>query len=149
MSRLRFTLAQLMALVILVGFGFAALRNANEFWASATYTLAFVLVSIAPLGALARNGTARMVWAGFGAFGWARLLVGALPHPDFTLFGAMPSPGLLTDRAFDYLLQYLSTPGVIDNTPAQVCHSLEIILFGLVGTVLGRLMAPTDERQSA
>ena len=40
MSRLRFTIAQAMALVIFVGFGFAALRNAEEFWASATYTVA-------------------------------------------------------------------------------------------------------------
>jgi hypothetical protein len=148
MSRLRFTLAQLMAVVIVIGFGFAALRNANEIWASATHTLAFLSISIAALGALARKGTARMVWAGFGVFGWARLLVGPLPNPDFTLFGAMPSPVLLTDRVFDYLVGYLSTPGGPHNYPAQVCHSLEIILFGLLGTVLGRLMAPKDERPS-
>jgi hypothetical protein len=32
MRRLRFTLAQLMGVVILIGFGFAALRNANDIW---------------------------------------------------------------------------------------------------------------------
>jgi hypothetical protein len=138
-----------MAFVIFIGFGFAALRNANEIWASATFTLAFFMITMAPLGALVRRGTARMAWSGFGIFGWARLLIDAFPHPDFTLFGAMPSPGLLTDRVFDYLLRYLSTPGGLDNYPAQVCHSLQIILFGLLGTVLGRLMALNDERPSA
>jgi hypothetical protein len=70
MSRLRFTLAQLMALVIYLGFGLAALRNANPFWAGATYTLAIITIAAAPLGAYARRGTARLTWAGFAVFGW-------------------------------------------------------------------------------
>jgi len=40
MNRFRFTLAQLMAIVLFIGFGFAALRNANALWASATFSLA-------------------------------------------------------------------------------------------------------------
>ena len=80
MNRLRFTLAQLMAVVLFIGLGFAALRNADDFWASVTYTLAFLMISVAALAALARKGRVRLVWAGFAMFGWARLLVGALPQ---------------------------------------------------------------------
>jgi len=40
MSRLRFTIAQLMAVVLIVAFGFAALRSADKLSASATYALA-------------------------------------------------------------------------------------------------------------
>ena len=69
MTRHRFTLAQLMAIVLSVGFGFAALRNANELWASATYTLAFLMNLVATLGALARKGRARLAWVGFAVFG--------------------------------------------------------------------------------
>jgi hypothetical protein len=145
MTRLRFTLAQLMAIVLYLGFGFAALRNA-DFWASATYTVAFLMISVAPLGALARKGRARMVWAGFAVFGWAPLLVGALPHLYVRSFGLIPSPRLLTERGFDYLLPYLWTPRGIETSHAQVFYSLDIILFGLLGAVLGRLLAVKDER---
>jgi hypothetical protein len=69
MRRLRFTIAQLMAIVIFIGFGFAALRNADEFSASATYTRAITLITAAPIGAFARKGKARATWASFGAFG--------------------------------------------------------------------------------
>ena len=44
MTRPRLTIAQLMTVILLVGFGFAALRNADDFWASATYTLAIISI---------------------------------------------------------------------------------------------------------
>ena len=50
MSRPRFTIAQSMAFVIYVAFGFAALRNANALWASATFKLAVIMVSVAFVG---------------------------------------------------------------------------------------------------
>ena len=40
MTRLRFTLAQLIAFVLFIGFGFAALRNADGLWASAAFSSA-------------------------------------------------------------------------------------------------------------
>ena len=69
MTRLRFTLAQLMAVVLFIGFGFAALRNANGLWASATFSLAILTVSVAVAGACSRQGRARMPWAGFAVAG--------------------------------------------------------------------------------
>jgi len=148
MTRLRFTLAQLMTIVLFIGFGFAALRNPNDFWMSATYTLAFLMISVAPLGALARKGRARMAWAGVAVFGWARLLVGALPEltGDVFGFGGVPSPRLLTQWGYAYLLPYLTTPRGFDFSYPQIFYSMEIILFGLVGAVVGRLMAVEDER---
>jgi hypothetical protein len=55
MTRLHFTLAQLMAIVLYLGFGFAALRNADDFWASATFTVAIISISTALVGAIARK----------------------------------------------------------------------------------------------
>ena len=75
MNRLRFTIANLMVLVLYVGLGFAALRNADKFWASATYTLAILAVSAAVVVAVARKGRARLTWLGFAVFGWASLLI--------------------------------------------------------------------------
>jgi hypothetical protein len=146
MTRLRFTLAQLMAIVLFTGFGFAALRNADAFWASATYTLALLMISVAPLGALTRKGRARMAWAGVAVFGWTRLLVGALPHFRDSVFGfgPIPSPGLLTESGYQYLLRYLLINPSLGHVDAQVFCSLELILFGLVGALMGRLMAAKD-----
>jgi hypothetical protein len=70
MTRLRFTLAQLMAAVIFIGLGFAALRSASLLWVSAVFTLTVTVLLAAILGAMARRGRARMTWAGFALFGW-------------------------------------------------------------------------------
>jgi hypothetical protein len=75
MRLLRFTLARLMGIVFYLAFGFAALRNADELWASAAYTLAIVSVASSLVGALARSGGARTPWVGFTVFGWVYLLV--------------------------------------------------------------------------
>lgn len=146
MTRLRFSIAQLMAVVLFVGFGFAAWRNADENWASAAYTLAFLMISVAPLCALARIGRARMAWAGFAIFGWSRLLVGALPLTNSSVFGPTPSPGLLGERVLTHALPYFLPPGGYTSFHAQVFLSLDIIVFGWIGAILCRLITGKDER---
>jgi hypothetical protein len=157
MARLRFTLAQLMAIVFYLGFGFAALRNADEFWASAAYTLAAVSVSAALVGALMRRGVARAPWVGFTVFGYTYLLVAHLP--DWGVgglgFGPIHKPLLLFEWATARMQPYVKPlPAGMGGGPAgsyltayeQVSQSLGIILFGLVGTVVGRLLAMREER---
>jgi hypothetical protein len=74
-TRLRFTLAQSMAVVLFIGFGFAALRNADALWASAAFSLAILTVSVALAGACSRREAARMPWAGFAVAGGLRLVI--------------------------------------------------------------------------
>lgn len=76
MTRPRLTIAQLITIILFVGVAFAALRNANEFWASATYTLAVITVSTALVGAIAHKGKFHMTWIAFAVFGWACLIIG-------------------------------------------------------------------------
>jgi len=52
-----------MAVVLLVGFGFAAQLNVTEFWASATYTLAIMVIATATVGALPLIGLTGAVLA--------------------------------------------------------------------------------------
>jgi hypothetical protein len=154
MSRLRFTLAQLMGIVLYLGFGFAALRNADEFWASATYTLATILIAVALVGAFARSGRARTPWVGFAVFGWTYLLIVHLP--DWSIgglgFGPIQKPLLLIEWGTARLQPYIKPlpQGAGGNlmTYEQVSQSLGIILFGLAGAVLGRLLAAKDERRN-
>jgi hypothetical protein len=158
MSRLRFTIAQMMAVVLLVGFGFAALHNANGVWASATYTLAIVMIAAALVGAFVRRGRARAPWTGFAVFGWSYLLVVHLPSWETGGFGFGPiyKPVLLIQSGIASLQPYIRPfpPGVPGGASGgsflipyeQVSFSMGIILFGLVGAILGRVIATKDER---
>jgi hypothetical protein len=147
MTRPRLTIAQLMTLILLVGFGTAALHNANQFWASATYTIAIISILAALLFAFANTGKARMTGAGFAVFGWAYLLIGLLPDRSVGSLGSgpVPWPSLIIERGTACLQPYihpLPPPAPEWFQYEQVSHSLGIILFGLVGALIGGLVAP-------
>jgi hypothetical protein len=189
MTRYRFTLAQLMAIVLFIGFGFAALRSASVLWASAVFTLAVAVLSVAVLGAMARRGRARMTWAGFALFGWVYLGttfgpwaavhgVTAPPYAtrwpldywDATLFswdarlfsrgGPMKAHRMDTGPSGECLFAREIPPPAFTPSPAstplvlppdafqfrRIGHCLAALLFGLVGAVSGRLLAPRDEQ---
>jgi hypothetical protein len=186
MTRLRFTLAELMAAVIFIELGFAALRSASPLWASAVFTLTVAVLLVAVLGAMARRGRARMTWAGFALFG--RVYLGTTFGPWATVHG-VTAPPYVTRWPLDYwdsklwsvhrvethqsgeelfsrFTPVLPPPPVaaplspaLAPTPRaplvltpdafqfrRIGHCLAAILFGLVGAVLGRLLATRDER---
>ena len=153
MSWPRLTIAQSMAIVLYVGFGFAALRNADDFWASVTFTLAIITISLAFVGAFARKGRARTTWSGFAVFGLAYLIIGLWPPLNFVVSvhfsHATATPALLIDWGLDRLQPYLHPLplGAVGFIPYyEVSHSLGSIVFGLIGAVLGRLVAVKDDR---
>ena len=148
MSRIRLTIAQLMAIVLLAGFGFAAMRNANDFWAIATFNLAIGLNATALVGAIVRRGRARAAWTGFAVFGWAYLLVDHLPPRAIGSFGygPIPKPQLVMDRGLVFLQSYAGMPpGGFTVVQDQVSHSLQIIMFALVGAVVAHFIATKDD----
>ena len=146
MTRFRLSIAQLMAIVLLVGLGFAALRNANDFWAIAIFNLAIFLNATALVAAILRRGRARAAWVGFAVFGWAYLLIDLLPDRSSGSFGfgPIPKPHLLVDRGLALIQLYMQPPGGFGVVHDQVSHSLQIILFGLVGTVVAQFIAAKD-----
>ncbi len=129
----RSTIAQLMTLILLVGFGFAALRNANELWASATFTLAIISILAALLCAFARKGKARMTSAGLAVFGLAYLLIDLLPDLSGGSLGVGPVrwPSLIIDVGAAVLQPYIHpmAPGVFDRVQFYlVSRSLEPVI---------------------
>src|SRR3954471_574065 len=70
----RFTVQQIMVAVLLCGFALAALRGPSPFWSAASFLLAIVLLSAAPVVAWARTDRGRFLWVAFAAGGWVRLL---------------------------------------------------------------------------
>jgi hypothetical protein len=148
MKRLRFTIANLMVVVLYVGLGFAALRNPNGFWASATFTLAIMAVSAAVVGAVARKGQARMTWLGFAVFGWASLLIWLTTAQTIDDSANGPPVTVMT-WGLRRLVPYFNQAPFGSTTwmnYLQICHSLEVILAGFVGAVLGRHVAVQDDR---
>jgi hypothetical protein len=154
MTRPRFTLAQLMALVLCLGLCFAALRNADPFSASVIFTLTTMTISAALLGSLVGKGRARTAWIGFAVFGWAYLLIDLLPPraSGGRGLGPLPWPSRLIEWGLARLQPYLwpVPPKVYAHDYLtcfeQVGHSLAIILFGLIGAVLARLLASEEAR---
>jgi hypothetical protein len=136
-----------MTIVLYIGFGFAALRNADPFWASASFTVAIFSISGALVGAIARKGRARVTWAGFAVFGWACVVTGLLPPRTLTTpFGGSiyMAPDLLTEWLF-FRIHPSLLPG---NDVYQVARSLGIIVFGLLGALVGRLVAVKEDSAS-
>ena len=156
MTHFRFSLAQLMGIVLYLSLGLAALRNADTLWASASFTLSILAISTALLGALIRRGRARPVWIGFAVFGWTYLLASTLPPraSGGLGFGPVPLPPNLIEWGMASLQPYLRpvpsgqmwNSGSLLTPYEQVGHSLGIVLFGSVGGVVGRFLAMRDER---
>jgi hypothetical protein len=143
MRRVRFGIVHLLGVILYFAIGFAALKNANSFWASFTFSLSLIAVSSAFAVALTSKGGSRASWAGFAAAGSACALVW-LASPTTTGFINGPPDMVLHQLLLLYIdsINPQSARGgkpLIDYT--HVCHSLEIILFGMTGAILGRLAA--------
>ncbi len=149
MTRLRFTLAQLMATVFFIGLGFAAIRSASLLWASAVFTLTVAVLSAAILGAMARRGRARMTWAGFALFGW--IYLGTTFGPWATVNG-VTAPPYVTRWGLDYWDSKLWSVGRMDTgSPGEELFP-RFTMKGMGGgmgggLVPGPLVSPPDAFQ--
>jgi hypothetical protein len=142
MNRLRFTLAQLMAVVLYCGFGFAALRNANAYWASATFSLAIIKVSVALAGACTRK-EGRASWAGFGIAGGVRLVIWLLTPQTVGYLNGPPRPLLY---GFQEYFNPLASSASAFIAYTQICNSIDVIFVGLVSAALSRILARRTDR---
>ena len=75
----RFSIRTLMAVVLMSAVGLAALRNANELWATVMTMVALAFVCVAVLWAMLLRGRERAWWAGFALLGGVYLFVSLSP----------------------------------------------------------------------
>ncbi|AMV37814.1 hypothetical protein [Planctomyces sp. SH-PL62] len=139
----KFSIAGAMLFVFLSCFVLAALGNANDLWASLTFTLAILSVCTSAVAASVRKD--RAAWAGFALAGWAALLVWLLtsqavgdidghPRPFFALLAAHFRPQL--------------NPAASGGSPLihyrHVSQALDVMLTGFAGSLLARFIARAD-----
>src|SRR5262245_46171736 len=91
MSRPRISLAGLMALVLFVAVGIAALRNSSEMWAGVMLLATLGMLASSILGIVYRTDGRRAWWLGFALFGWGYFALAYLPG----VRPKLPTTGLL------------------------------------------------------
>ena len=94
MRNLRFNIASLLVVVLVLGVGFAALRESDETWDSALFTLALCVLFVSILLAVHHNEARRAFWLGFAVFGWIYLGLSLVPSIESRL---------ITTKALTYL----------------------------------------------
>jgi hypothetical protein len=94
MRRFRFHLGTLLVMVLLVGVGFAALRESNETWDSSIFSITLGILLVSILLAIHRTEERRVFWLGFALFGSAYLGFSLVPSIE---------PRLITTKALAFL----------------------------------------------
>ncbi len=94
MRRFRFHLGTLVILVLVLGVGFAALRESNETWDIITFSVLLGGLLTSVLLAVHRTGSRKAFWLGFALFGSAYLGLSLVPAIE---------PRLLTTKALAFL----------------------------------------------
>ena len=69
MRRFRLSIRAVMAIIVLAALGFAALRNADPFWAGVVAFATYLLLAASILGVVYRREAKRAFWLGFALMG--------------------------------------------------------------------------------
>jgi WD40 repeat protein len=85
MRRFRYSIAGLLGLVLFVAVAFAALRQADELWDSALFSLTVGLLLTSVLLTIHRTGRKRAFWLGFALLGWTYLIASLIPPVESRL----------------------------------------------------------------
>src|SRR5271155_1264821 len=94
MRKLRFNIASLLVIILVLGIGFAALRESSDLWESGIFTVTLGILLISILLAVHRFESKRAFWLGFALFGWGYMALTLTPSIESRL---------ITTKALAYL----------------------------------------------
>jgi hypothetical protein len=94
MRHLRFNIAGLLVVILVLAVGFAALRQADEAWESGLFSLLLLGLLLAVLMSVHRGEAKRAFWVGFALCGWVYLGLSLVPSVESRL---------VTTKALAYL----------------------------------------------
>ena len=144
MPRFHFSIASLMAVMIPLALGLAALQSATQLWVNIVFNLVVAVLLIATYKAKCSQGIEGAWWAGFAAFGWGHLVLGLVGMPWGQHYGVQPEvvTGEITGRVVD-LLEPDTSAAVLQRVMARalVVHCLVCLLLSLLGATVFSLFA--------
>jgi hypothetical protein len=79
MRKLRLNIASLLGVIVILGVGIAALREASDLWESGVFTATLGILLASILLAVHSAESSRAYWLGFALFGWIYLGLVLLP----------------------------------------------------------------------
>ena len=146
----RMKISGLMAVVLVVAVGLAALRSGSDIWAGAWFLLTCGALALAAVGSVFDTRGARAWWLGFAIFGCGYLVL-AFSYPPLLLDAPYPP----TDSLLRFAMPYVGpgpswlpgAHGLADNPYLQTGHCLLGLLAGTLGGVLAHALfsgAPVD-----
>ena len=148
MYRFRVTIRSAMALVLVAGFGFAALRDPSMWWVGGVLGCLIGLLLTACVGAMYRTGRERAFWLGIVVFGGGYLLLAQILSSDGT-----GNPVAIINRVLDWAdhrnvwLSPAQITGSIDGDYSAVGNKLVMILVALIGSVVAVAFYDSRERR--
>ena len=152
---MRFSILTLLGIVAFAAVGCAALLNANQLWAEATYSIAFVTLLIALVAALMLRGGTRAFCIGFAVFGIAyfsdlfsdqsQMITYSISENLHDWTEAAPRDG----SAFVETPSGLVRPLVLNPFLVLVFHSLFSIVFAYAGGLIGCCFYSLRQKQNA
>jgi hypothetical protein len=152
----RVSIASLMFVVVLVAVGIAALRNPSYWGTSAIYSVTLALLIFSTAGVIFRKGESRLHWAGMAFFGWSYLIVAIVssdlnPPTLITTWLLMEIDNRWPQEDIWNNMKFQSVHGIAPRGPLlffQMGHSVLALLSGLLGTILVRVFARLEDKQS-
>jgi len=79
---IRFSIAGLMGVVLIVAIGLAALRNASDIWAGVIFLVTCGVLALSIVGMICRQEGERAWWLGFALFGWGYVALAFWPSHE-------------------------------------------------------------------
>jgi hypothetical protein len=174
MHRVRFSLAGLMGFVVVAGLGFAAMKHPTDLLAESAFTLTSLVLLTGILGSLFRRGPVRAACAGFTLFAGSYFVFGcvvATSERSMPEFSREWQQRLVTFRLLDLLDAYVHPDDAVPQRPSgmspqehreamrkqmeailesrrfvRIGHTTLALLAGILGAVLGRVIAEGDDR---
>jgi hypothetical protein len=149
MKWLRFTIAQVMIVVLYAAIGFSAFRTAGDALYGKTLTNAFFMLSvgilaIATLMTFFRDGRSRTSWLGFALFGWLHLQYG-WPNAGGPAYDVPWRPWFPHTRVISILFMKL---GILFSGSTEqgsqrwgVLQSATMIATAFLGALIGDIVA--------
>jgi hypothetical protein len=141
MRKVRFSIGGIMAVVLVLAVGLAALKSASDVWAGVVLMLTYGVLSLAIVGVLCCRDAERVWWIGFAVFGWGYIRSAAGWFSPFPL-GNLPTVSLMhwlsaqLGVVHEPDFQHLTTSETVGFN--QISNCLWAMLFGILGGVLAR-----------